>query len=158
MVCAPPRCSPPPCRIPAFKRTRTMDPRIRITLKLIREHNAASPFDLSEVCKMMGLSEPYLRRLFHREVGTTLGSRLREARMSRAATLLKQGFQPIKAVALDCGYNDISNFYRDFKSVHAVTPRDLRFKELTALADSQFPPSSSIPGNHRGSPLTARIR
>lgn len=54
--------------------------------------------------------------------------------MIRAAELVKQNAPSIKQIALDCGYTDVSNFYRDFKAVHGITPREVRLKELTALA------------------------
>jgi AraC-like DNA-binding protein len=113
-----------------------MDPRVRVTLKLIHEHNPLVQFGLAEASGMMGLSEAYLLRLFHREVGKTFRTHLRDERMYRALQLLKQHSRSIKQVACECGYNDISNFYRDFKRVHAITPRELRLRELTALANA----------------------
>lgn len=54
--------------------------------------------------------------------------------MIRAAELVKQNTHSIKQIALECGYSDISNFYRDFKSIHRITPREVRLREFTALA------------------------
>lgn len=54
--------------------------------------------------------------------------------MIRAAEMVKQSPQSTKQIAVECGYNDVSNFQRDFKMVHATTPRKFRFRELTALA------------------------
>jgi AraC-like DNA-binding protein len=85
-----------------------------------------------QVARVIRLSEPYLQRLFYREYGKTLREHLLDTRMSRAAELLKDFGRPIKQVASECGYSDISNFYRDFKRAHAATPRELR---LQALAD-----------------------
>jgi AraC family transcriptional regulator len=109
-----------------------MDPRVRVTLQLIDEHNASIQFGLAEASSLMGLSEAYLLRLFHREVGTSFRRRLREARISRAAQLLRDYSRPIKQIAGECGYNDISNFYRDFRSVYGATPRELRLSNLIA--------------------------
>jgi AraC-like DNA-binding protein len=122
-----------------------MDARVRLTLKLIEEHKAPAQFCLSETSKMMGLSEPYLLRLFHHEVGKTLRQHLLESRMARAARLLKQHFRPIKQIASECGYSDLSNFYRDFRRVYMLTPKELRLKELTAIAEasSQQPPAAA---------------
>lgn len=118
------------------KKGEHVDPRIRLTLKLIHEHKTPARFDLAETSSMMGLSEAYLLRLFHREVGATFRVHLRDERMHRALQLLKQDSRPIKQVACECGYDDICNFYRDFKRAHAITPRELRFRELKALADT----------------------
>lgn len=113
-----------------------MDPRIRVTLKLIQEHKTLAQFGLAETSSMMGLSQAYLLRLFRREVGTTFSTHLRNERMHRALQLLKQDCRSIKQVAFECGYSDVSNFYRDFRRVYAIPPRELRLRELTALADN----------------------
>ena len=110
-----------------------MDPRIRLILRLIAEHDLSAQFSLAQPSKWLGLSEAYLMRLFHREVGKTLRHYLLEARMSKAAQLLKDCPRPIKQVALECGYSDISNFYRDFKNSHAATPREMRLNALAAI-------------------------
>lgn len=116
-----------------------MDPRVRVALKLIHEHKTLVQFGLAEPSRMMGLSEAYLLRLFHRDVGTTFRTHLRDERMYRALQLLKQDARSIKQIASDCGYSDVSNFYRDFKKVYAITPRTLRLRELTALANTSAP-------------------
>lgn len=83
---------------------------------------------------MLGLSEAHMLRLFHREVGKTFRQHLRDVRMTRAADLVKQSAQPVKQIALECGYSNLCNFYHDFKSVHGMTPRDARLRELAASA------------------------
>ena len=115
-----------------------MDARIHLTLKLISDRDMSVPFPLTDLCRWLGLSEAYLLRLFHREVGKTLRQHLLEARMSRAVQLLKDTARPIKQLALECGYSDISNFYRDFKRVHGATPRELRLTALVELQASTF--------------------
>lgn len=54
--------------------------------------------------------------------------------MTRAAELVKQSGRSIKQIALECGYTDLSNFYRDFKAVHRITPREARLRQLNAIA------------------------
>ena len=51
---------------------------------------------------------------------------MRHIRMKRAAELLKDNMRPIKAIAVDCGYDDVSNFYRDFRKVYGMTPKHAR--------------------------------
>src|SRR5947207_8176673 len=111
-----------------------MDPRVSLTLYLINEHNTAVPFRLTDACKYLGLSESYLLRLFHEEVGKTLRQYLLEVRMKKAAQLLMVYQTPIKQIASECGYRDISNFYRDFRNVHAITPKKLRLRALADIA------------------------
>jgi AraC-like DNA-binding protein len=111
-----------------------MDPRVWLTLQLISEHELSIPVDLTELSKWLGLSERYLMRLFSRQVGKTIGQQLLELRMSKAARLLQVPSMPIKQIALQCGYDDLSNFYRDFKRVHRATPKDVRLSALAWIA------------------------
>ena len=109
-----------------------MDPRIRVILKIIEERKGLTPLVPNDTGKLLGLSEAHFLRLFHRQVGITFQRYLRQVRMNRAAELLKNPAISIKGIASDCGYNDISNFYRDFKQVHAINPRQARFELLAA--------------------------
>lgn len=51
--------------------------------------------------------------------------------MIKAAALIGHTTRPVKHIALQFGYTDVSNFHRDFKKVHATTPRAFRTRELT---------------------------
>jgi AraC-like DNA-binding protein len=124
-----------------------MDPRIRITLNIIEERKGSIQFDLSETSMILGLSEAYLRRLFHRETGRTFHRYMRETRMARATELLKGHARSIKQIAVEAGYSDVSNFYRDFKSVYGVTPREARFKEWAVAI-----PGFELTSTHHPSP------
>jgi AraC-like DNA-binding protein len=111
-----------------------VDPRIRIILRIVDEGKASTQSSLTAASRTLGLSETYLLRLFHDEVGQTFRRYLRRVRMTRAAKLVKETARPIKQIALECGYSDVSNFYRDFRSIYAITPREVRLRELLAPA------------------------
>jgi AraC-like DNA-binding protein len=114
-----------------------VDPRIGITLRIIEEGKGSLQLDLSETSRMLGVSEAHLRRLFQREVGKTFQCYLRDARMTRATELLREYTRSIKQISVECGYSDVSNFYRDFRLVYGITPRRLRFKQWAALPSPQ---------------------
>jgi two-component system response regulator YesN len=119
-----------------------MDPRIRIILRIIEEQKRTLQMSSREGGNMLGLSEAYFLRLFHQQVGMTFGRHLREVRMARAADLVKDQTLSIKGIALELGYNDVSNFYRDFKQVHRTNPRQLR---ISHLAPQPQPSAAAIP-------------
>jgi AraC-like DNA-binding protein len=116
-----------------------MDPRIRVILRIIEERKGLTPLVPNDTGKLLGLSEAHFLRLFHRHVGITLRRYMRQARMNRAAKLLKNPTLSIKGIAFTCGYDDISNFYRDFKQVHAINPRQARFALLGAEQSAVTP-------------------
>jgi AraC-like DNA-binding protein len=105
-----------------------VDPRIQIVLKVIAEREVRFAPTPEEAAALLGLSSSRLRRIFHREVGTTYSSHLRQMRIARAGELLQNYTRSIKAIAHDCGYVDVSNFYRDFRKQYGTTPRDARMK------------------------------
>jgi AraC-like DNA-binding protein len=57
--------------------------------------------------------------------------------MRRAAELVRQHNLPIKEIAHRCGCSDISNFYRDFRMVHDITPQGLRMEKLEFRSKSK---------------------
>jgi AraC-like DNA-binding protein len=118
-----------------------VDPRIRILLRIIEERHGKGLSTFQETSRLLGISEAYLRRLFHREVGTSFRCYLLGRKMVRAAQLLNNGTLSIKGIAFDSGYDDISNFYRDFKKVHGRSPRQLRGELLQLRLQQQ---SSSL--------------
>jgi len=105
---------------------RCIDPRIALTLRVIAERIVDVGPAVTSTSKSLGLSNPRLRRLFKKEIGEALQRYLLKARMSRAAKLTRDSTLPIKAIAAESGYRDVSNFYRDFRKVHAQTPMQMR--------------------------------
>jgi hypothetical protein len=83
---------------------------------------ALTECDLAEVCKLRGLTEAYLLRIFHREVGKTF-QQYPGKRMSRAVEMPRTDTRPIKQVALEYGYTNVSAFYRDIKTVRLIFNR-----------------------------------
>ncbi len=121
-----------------------MDPRIRIVLRIIDEQQGNFRVPLTTTRKLLGLSQTRLLRLFKLGVGKTLSQYLRQARMTRAAQLVELYDVPIKEVAHRCGYDDMSNFYRDFRKVHKMTPHGLRARQIELLYDSKEPLRGAI--------------
>ena len=103
-----------------------MDVRIRILLTMIDEHAGVLEMSSRQIGSLLGLSEARVLRLFNSEVGKPLRSHAREVRMARAAELLKECVTPIKMIASRCGYTTASNFHRDFKMVHGISPMQMR--------------------------------
>lgn len=72
----------------------------------------------------LGLSESAVRKLFA-ESGTPLARYIRMQRLERACRLLAQrhgSTQRIVDIALDCGFESLSAFYRAFRQAYGTTP------------------------------------
>jgi AraC-like DNA-binding protein len=38
--------------------------------------------------------------------------------------------RPLRPSQSDCGYSEVSNFYRDFKRVHGMSPMQMRLRHM----------------------------
>ena len=81
---------------------------------------------LSTAAARAGMSESAFSRCFKRATGMTFTDVVRKLRMAHAAKLLLQTAEPIAAVATAAGYVNLSNFNRQFRAQHGVTPTHYR--------------------------------
>ncbi|WP_313531758.1 helix-turn-helix domain-containing protein [Shinella sp.] len=94
-------------------------------LAMIDRHRADPTFGPRELATRLNVSERMLQRHF-RPFGETPGHRLLNRRLELAhARLTARREQPsegVTAVAFDCGFNDLSYFYREFRKKYGATP------------------------------------
>ncbi|HEY1771141.1 MAG TPA: AraC family transcriptional regulator [Chthoniobacterales bacterium] len=74
----------------------------------------ANPPSLEMLGQDVGCSPFYLSRIFSREVGLTIPQFLRNARMERAAELLRSGRYNVTEAATEVGYSSLSHFSKAF--------------------------------------------
>ena len=82
--------------------------------------------DFEQAAQHVGLSAFHFLRLFGRIVGVTPHQYLLRSRLRRAARLLADEDRQITQIALDVGFNDLSNFVRTFHRAAGMSPRDFR--------------------------------
>ena len=74
------------------------------------------------MARQAGMSAYHFLRIFRQIVGLTPHQFVLRARLHRAAMLLKRSDQPVSAIALDAGFEDLSTFNRRFRRVMGVAP------------------------------------
>jgi AraC-like DNA-binding protein len=95
--------------------------RVQKVLAILKE-NLAQPPSLQELGRRVGCSHFYLSRIFTREVGKTISVTLRDLRMERAATLLREGRMNVTQAAFEVGYSSLSHFSSAFHEVIGCCP------------------------------------
>lgn len=95
-------------------------------LAMIDRHRADPSFGPRELAARLNVSERMLQRHF-RPLGETPGHRLLGRRLELAHARLsarrnEQAAEGVTAVAFDCGFNDLSYFYREFRKKYGTTP------------------------------------
>ena len=84
----------------------------------------AAEFKPGKLAALCGVCPRTIQRHFKKCYGMTLGEWLRNYRLEIAYQKLAKG-EPIKCIALDLGYKQLSHFSRDFKKQFGCAPRFL---------------------------------
>ena len=109
-------------RVSAFDRRRAVQAAHRI------ESGYADDIDLALLAGESGLSAFQFLRVFSAVIGATPHQYLIRMRLRAAARLLAEDKRSVTDVALDAGFNDLSNFIRTFHRAAGLSPR--RFRQL----------------------------
>jgi AraC-like DNA-binding protein len=88
----------------------------------ILRRQLAEPPALEEIGREAGCSPFYLSRIFSKELGMTIPQFLRQARLERAAELLRSGKCNVTEAALEVGYNSLSHFSAAFHEMFGCCP------------------------------------
>ena len=81
---------------------------------------------LSTLASIGGLSRYHFLRTFKRVTGITPHQWILRARLRAAASRLVASHDSITEIALDVGFDDLSNFIRSFRAEFGISPRQYR--------------------------------
>ena len=81
---------------------------------------------LESLSEAFHLSKPYLSKYIREKAGITFQEVVKEARMKKARTLLKETNQTVETVAAEVGYENVEHFNRLFKKSYGITPVQYR--------------------------------
>ncbi|MCM2293915.1 helix-turn-helix domain-containing protein [Allorhizobium sp. BGMRC 0089] len=94
-------------------------------LAVIDRHRADPAFGPQSLASHLNVSERMLQRHF-RQLGETPSHRILHRRLALAHDRLTAGHvrtpESVTAIAFDCGFNDLSYFYREFRKKYGTTP------------------------------------
>jgi len=74
----------------------------------------------------LGMSRRHFTKLFSQQTGQTWLSFMRGQAIRHAKKRLRETTLPIASVAFECGFNDLTTFYRQFKKHAGVSPAKFR--------------------------------
>jgi len=90
------------------------------------EAHAAEPQSLATMARTAGLGRHHFLRAFKAVTGVTPHQWVLRARLRDAAVRLRSTRAPVTEIALDVGFDDLSNFIRTFRAEFGVSPRHYR--------------------------------
>lgn len=92
--------------------------------------NYKKEISLEEIASIANLSVTSFCRYFKLMTKKTFYDFLIEIRISHACRLLIEDILPTEVICFECGFNNVSNFYRHFKKVTDMTPLEYKKKYL----------------------------
>lgn len=93
---------------------------------------------LEKIASIANLSVTSFCRYFKLMTNKTYYDFLIEIRISHACRLLTEDIQPTEVICFECGFNNVSNFYRHFKKVTEITPLEYKKKYLNKAKKAAF--------------------
>lgn len=106
---------------------------IKTVLTYMKEHYQEKLY-ITDLAGCVNLNEQYFCRLFKKAVGHSPMEYLNEHRIKQALRLLEETDLPVTEVCLECGFNNMGNFLREFRRYTNTTPLQYR-KQANAEAD-----------------------
>ncbi len=103
---------------------------IRLTLDWIGK-NFSKPCSVAEIARVAGWSPAHLHHAFVRHLGMTPHQAVVRERLRAARERLVSSPQPVKWIAVECGFGDASSFTHVFKAAVGMTPGAYRKRYLS---------------------------
>ncbi len=114
----------------AFKQSNESDVQRINKVYTYTMSNYKKDISLEEIAAITNLSVTSFCRYFKLITKRTYYDFLIEIRISQACRLLIEDKLLIEVICFDCGFNNVSNFYRHFKKITKLTPLEYKRKYL----------------------------
>lgn len=101
-------------------------PALHLVSSYIKEGRRPSIKDMADVCFM---SESYFRKIFTTHMGESPKNYITRMQLQKASIILINDNIAITDVALLCGFDDFSTFFRSFKKFYGISPSAYRAEQ-----------------------------
>ncbi|MCI8585219.1 MAG: AraC family transcriptional regulator [Lachnospiraceae bacterium] len=115
--------------------------RIKATLAYIKE-NYKDKIYIRDLAEVVNMNEQYFCRFFKKAIGRSPMEYVSEYRIKQSLHLLEETDLPVMDICLECGYNNLGNFLREFKKQTGTTPLRYRRHFLSAKEALSIPSPS----------------
>jgi AraC family transcriptional regulator of arabinose operon len=109
----------------AREEDRKLDPRIKAAIEILNSESSRA-LKLAQLARRCHLSRSHLAGLFRKQVGTTPLQYQERKRIEDAQRMLRISLEPVRRVALACGFENTRYFSTRFKRRTGMTPREYR--------------------------------
>ena len=99
--------------------------KIREIIDYINQHYAEN-LTIEKLSELMGYSKTHFMTIFKQHTGTSCTEFIIQARLNAACEELRNSVKPVLEIATNVGFNNLSNFNRQFKHYYDQTPSQYR--------------------------------
>ena len=114
----------------SLSKKRHSNDRLKNLLQFI-ENNYMHTIHVDDAARTSGYSVSHFMRWFKQVSGSSFTSYLNERRLVEAAKMLKKGNETILSISTQVGFDNLSNFNRQFKKLYGCSPKDYRKSNKT---------------------------
>lgn len=120
-----------------FKDTATRDSQ-ELLIEIIKyiEDNLGTNNVLDSVCNNYGMSRKTLDRLTRSGFELSAKDLLEDLRIQKVKNLLKFSSLSTNKIMADCGYTSENTFYRSFKKITGMTPKEYKDKTANSISEN----------------------
>jgi AraC-like DNA-binding protein len=93
-------------------------------------NNYTKRIKISEPATLLNLNDTAFSHYFKKRTGRSFTDYINELRLLEADSLILYSNKKISRICTDCGFNNLSNFNRIYKSWKGITPADRRRKTI----------------------------
>ena len=105
----------------------------------VHQHYRWPAISLADVARAAGISRFHLARQLKRLTRRSFLQHVHALRIAEAVRLLQCSALSVKEVAAHVGYNDSTQFCRQFRRAHAMSPGTFRRRSRARIADEEQP-------------------
>ncbi len=99
--------------------------KIRQIVEYIQQHSNR-PLTIAELAQVANYSQTHFMTFFKQQTGTSAMDFIIQHRLYQASQALKDTVKPILTIAEEVGFNNLSNFNRQFRKYYQQTPSQYR--------------------------------
>lgn len=112
-----------------FKRNNPNFELVKTIIEYLENNYANNP-SLTHLAKKANYNSHYLSYVFSAYFGKSFTQMVNQFRLEAATKMLLYTDSPITEISINCGFNSIRNFNRQFLKTYGSTPRDYRKNNL----------------------------
>jgi len=116
----------------AFISSPNENKRLKTIFNYIRDH-FMEPIALEDISAIVFMTPQSFCRFFKKSTNKTFTVFLNEYRINHATKLLSETDSDIKTICYESGFNNLSNFFRNFRKITQLTPNAYRDQILESI-------------------------